>query len=134
MHCNLDALVEYVHDLIEFLSEKLPNYMHSFSVLSFAIYIIKHNMKVKAFFLLFSTILMYLVYSYLVMLRSAEGFIFQCYFQFRRKTVWKHLNIFCGMRNCFNYQLIIFFLMKLLYYRKLKMSRKVHVFIADESS
>lgn len=68
------------------------------------------------------------------MLRSAEGFIFQCYFQFRRKTVWKHLNIFCGMRNCFNYQLIIFFLMKLLYYRKLKMSRKVHVFIADESS
>lgn len=53
MHCNLDALVEYVHDLIEFLSEKLPNYMHSFSVLSFAIYIIKHNMKVKAFYFAF---------------------------------------------------------------------------------
>lgn len=30
MYCNLDVLVEYVYDLIEFFLEKLLNYMYLF--------------------------------------------------------------------------------------------------------
>lgn len=41
MYCNLDVLVEYVYDLIEFFLEKLLNYMYLFLVLLFVIYIIK---------------------------------------------------------------------------------------------
>lgn len=81
-------------------------------------------MKVKAFF---STTLMYLVFSILIIsaVTKCRRLYFSMLFSISKKNGLETSEYLRGMRNCFNYQLTIyFFLMKLPYYSKLKMSKR----------
>lgn len=75
--------------------------------------------------LFFSTTLMYLVFSILIIsaVTKCRRLYFSMLFLISKKNGLETSEYLRGMRNCFNYQLT-FFLMKLLYYSKLKMSKR----------
>lgn len=90
-------------------------------------------MKVKAFF---SSTLMYLVFSILILsaVTKCRRLYFSMLFSISKKNGLETSEYLRGMRNCFNYQLTIFFKNEATLLFKAKNVKKVHVFNADESS
>lgn len=89
-------------------------------------------MKVKAFF---STTLMYLVFSILILssVTKCRRLYFSMLFLISKKNGLE-TSEYLRRRNCFNYQLTIFFKNEATLLFKAKNVKKVHVFNADESS
>lgn len=107
--------------------------MHSFSVLSLANLYHQAQYESESFF--FSTTLMYLVFSILILsaVTKCRRLYFSMLFLISKKNGLE-TSEYLRRRNCFNYQLTIFFKNEATLLFKAKNVKKVHVFNADESS